>query len=447
MKFFLAALTVVAALEETGDTNDHWSPMMHKSMILKRENRFLCEEIEHKCPVQVASSGLVPCVGGKAGEYECSNTDQLSFVSLADLGCQRANDIWGWTDPNGAEIALFKCTRSTVFVDVTNPSNPEVLASIRATNNVDSIWGDIKVYKDRAYIVTEGAGHGIQIFDLLRLRNIPRDGTGPVDLEPDHLYNANGHGSSHNIVINEDTGFGYSVGTRTCRGGLHMLKLDLLIPEYVGCFDADGYTHDAECVTYDGPDGNFRGAEICFNYNEDTLTIVDVSDHSNPVQLSRMGYPNSAYTHQGWVNEAQTHLLLDDELDEVANNGSPDTNTVTYIWDIQDLTAPTLIGNYTAAVKSIDHNLYNVKNHAYMANYESGLRILDISRIAEADLKEVGYFDVRPEDNNGVVEFNGAWSVYPFFDSGSIVVSSIERGLFVLKFNDPDKKGLNSTVA
>lgn len=30
-------------------------------------------------------------------------------------------------------------------------------------------------------------------------------------------------------------------------------------------------------------------------------------------------------------------------------------------------------------------------------------------------------------------EFNGAWSVYPFFDSGTVIVSGIEQGLFVLK--------------
>jgi hypothetical protein len=42
---------------------------------------------------------------------------------------------------------------------------------------------------------------------------------------------------------------------------------------------------------------------------------------------------------------------------------------------------------------------------------------------------------VHPEDDavGGVAEFGGAWSVYPYFESGHILVNSIERGLFVLK--------------
>ena len=71
-------------------------------------------------------------------------------------------------------------------------------------------------------------------------------------------------------------------------------------------------------------------------------------------------------------------------------------------------------------------------NLAYQANYCAGLRVLDISNIREGDLKEVGYFDVAPDcDSPG---FHGSWSNYPYFKSGTIVVSSIERGLFVLKY-------------
>ena len=73
-------------------------------------------------------------------------------------------------------------------------------------------------------------------------------------------------------------------------------------------------------------------------------------------------------------------------------------------------------------------------NLAYEANYCAGLRILDISGIKETtpDIKEVGYFDVAPDcDSPG---FSGSWSSYPYFESGTIIVSSIERGLFVLKY-------------
>ena len=72
-------------------------------------------------------------------------------------------------------------------------------------------------------------------------------------------------------------------------------------------------------------------------------------------------------------------------------------------------------------------------NLAYESNYCAGLRILDVSNIKEGNLTEVGYFDVSP-NCDAPSFFEGAWSSYPFFASGTIVMSTIDRGLFVLKY-------------
>ena len=88
-------------------------------------------------------------------------------------------------------------------------------------------------------------------------------------------------------------------------------------PVFDGCYADDGYSHDIECVIYRGPDTRYQGSEICFGYNENTLTIVDISDRSNPVQLSRVTYEGVRYSHQGWLTSDQAWALLDDELDEV----------------------------------------------------------------------------------------------------------------------------------
>ena len=74
-------------------------------------------------------------------------------------------------------------------------------------------------------------------------------------------------------------------------------------------------------------------------------------------------------------------------------------------------------------------------NLVYEANYRAGLRILDVSNVKEDpdSVKEVGYFDVAP-DSDGPGFSIGSWSNYPYFASGSIIVSSIDRGLFVLKY-------------
>lgn len=71
-------------------------------------------------------------------------------------------------------------------------------------------------------------------------------------------------------------------------------------------------------------------------------------------------------------------------------------------------------------------------NLAYETNYCAGLRVLDVTDIKAGKLNEVGFFDVAPDCNSP--GFHGSWSNYPYFESGTIIVSSIERGLFVLRY-------------
>ncbi|MCB0017946.1 MAG: choice-of-anchor B family protein, partial [Anaerolineales bacterium] len=364
-----------------------------------------------------------PCVAGFADVYPCENVDLLAFIPLSGMSAGSGNDIWGWTDSStGNEYALMGLNNGTAFVDITDPVNPIYLGKL-PTHTSSSSWRDIKVYADHAYIVSEASGHGMQVFDLTELRNVTNP---PVTFtETAHF---GGFGSAHNVVINEDSGYAYGVGASTCSGGLHMVDITSpAAPTDAGCFAADGYTHDAQCVIYNGPDTAHQGAEICFNSNEDTLTIVDVSNKAAPAQLSRSGYAGSAYTHQGWLTEDQQYFLLDDELDE-QNTGN---NTRTYIWDVTDLDSPTLIGSHLGSTAAIDHNMYVHQGVIYQANYRSGLRILEMSDIANGNLSEIAYFDIFPSSDSA--SFNGAWSVFPYYESGVVVVSGIEQGLFVLQ--------------
>ncbi|MEM7113059.1 MAG: choice-of-anchor B family protein [Chloroflexota bacterium] len=379
------------------------------------------------------AAALEACVGGlAAGTYPCSNIDMLSFLPLANLGGGQGNDIWGWIDPlNGNEYALMGRTNGTAFVDISDPVNPVYLGNL-PTHTSSSTWRDIKVYQNHAYIVADSAGaHGVQIFDLTQLRSVASP---PVTFSNTAHYS--GVASSHNIVINEDSGFAYAVGSNAggtaCSGGLHMINIqNPTSPTFAGCYSGDGYTHDAQCVNYSGPDADHQGKEICFNSNEDTLTIVDVSNKNSPVMLSRTPYNGAEYSHQGWLSEDQTYFLLNDELDEQRNGH----NTRTYIWDVSDLDNPSHTGTFSAALPNIDHNLYIKGNFVYEANYRAGLRILDMSNVGIGSLTEVAYFDVYPSSNSA--NFNGAWSTYPFFDSGVVIVSGIEQGLFVLQPNLP----------
>ena len=50
------------------------------------------------------------------------------------------------------------------------------------------------------------------------------------------------------------SGRAYAVGTKTCDGGLHIIDVGTnpLKPTFLGCYESDGYTHDAEVITYHG---------------------------------------------------------------------------------------------------------------------------------------------------------------------------------------------------
>jgi len=364
-----------------------------------------------------------PCVAGMAGPFPCRNINLASFLPTSDIGGGTVNDLWGWTDPStGKEYALVGRSSGTAFVDLSDPYHPVYLGNLPG-HSVDSLWRGIKVYKNHAFIVSEAADHGMQVFNLARLRNVVSP---PITFTEDAYYA--GFKRAHTIAVNEETGFAYAAGSQdTCQKGLHMVDIrNPVAPVFAGCVGEDGYTHETQCVRYHGPDAKYQEHEICFSSNEDTLTIVDVTNKSAPLQLSRTTYAGVGYTHQGWLTENQAYFLIDDELDEIHNG----TNSSTYIWNVADLDAPAMTGIYKGPSTSIDHNLYIRGNRAYESNYRSGLRVLDISNIGNASLNEVAFFDIYSIDD--LPQFNGAWSNYPFFSSGIVIVGGIEQGLFVL---------------
>ncbi|KAJ7718245.1 hypothetical protein B0H16DRAFT_1609493 [Mycena metata] len=403
-----------------------------------------------------------PCVGGYAGTdadntYSCNNLDLYSFTPHADLGSKTnfGNDIWGWThaEEGGVtrEFALVGESDGTAFAEVL-PSGQIAYLGRLGTQSVNSTWRDIKVIGNYAYIGSEALDHGVQVFDLTKLLDAslldqPQEFSIHTDLAA--LYDSLPVGSSHNIVAHETKKLIIAVGSMprndSCAAGLIFIDVsDPTNPTNAGCASADGYVHHAQCLVYQGPHTEYVGTDVCYAFNEDSFTIYNVTDTKDPLIISTTPYYGVSYSHQGWVVDErnQEYLLLDDELDEVFQRGwANNSHTVTYIWDIKNLEQPVLTGHYSSPVKSIDHNLYVHNGWAYEANYGSGLRVVDVSSVARdptgGSFSEVAFFDVHPEDDDegGEATFTGSWSVYPYFPSGYILINSIERGLFVVKYN------------
>ena len=391
----------------------------------------------------ITGTEKIECEDGLVnGLFPCEGVDMISMVSTDDLAHDRGanlNDVWGWTDPEtGKEYVLAGRTDGSSFIDISNPANPVVVGQIMRTDGSPGAWWrDIKTYQNHAYIVADGSGdHGMQVFDLTRLRDVdPADM--PVDFEPDMTYH--GVASSHNIIINEESGYGYAVGSNSgaqgCGGGLHVLDLrDPGNPTFVGCYINPDYrgVHDAQCVNYRGSDADYLGHEVCLSSNGRALVLADMTDKDNMTTISVAEYPNTAYTHQGWLSEDHNYFYMNDELDEM--NRLVD-GTRTLIWDMRDLDEPVLVNEYYASNGASDHNLYVKGNLMYQSNYQSGLRILDITD--PENPVEVASFDTAPYADN-VEGFAGSWSNYPYFKSGVIVVSSQAEGIFILKKQEQD---------
>jgi choice-of-anchor B domain-containing protein len=379
-----------------------------------------------------------PCENGFAGEFPCDGFNLQSHINLSEMNAATGNDCWGWTDPDtGKEYAIIGLDNGTAFIDISEPANAVYLGKL-PTETEASLWRDVKVYSNHAFIVSEATDHGMQVFDLTRLRNVPNP---PQTFDTNGFYG--GFGNAHNIAINEDSGYAYVVGTQTYAGGPHFVNIqNPTNPTAAGGFAGHFYCHDAQIVNYDGPDTDYTGREIFIGSNEDILSIVDVTDKANPVGIATLSYVNTGYTHQGWFTEDKRYFVLGDETDELFFG----FNTRTLIFDLSDLDNPVLHHEYYGTTPAIDHNGYTLDNKFYLANYTAGLRVMDISNIQNGVMSEVAYFDTHPEGDNA--SFDGAWSVYPYFQSGNIVVSDINRGFFLLR--DPnlsveefDKNGIS----
>lgn len=371
-------------------------------------------------------SGWTQSQGGSPPEaFDSSGVVLRSWLPVTDFdpAATAANDCWSYVSASGREYAIIGLSLGTGFVDVTDPDDAQIVAVLPGPT---SSWRDIKTYQDHAYAVSEGGG-GIQVFDLSQID------AGIVTLANTVL--TGGREQSHDVAINTESGMLYRLGG----GGSPYLGMRIYslatpsLPVFVGEWHGR-YCHDAQVVTW--TEAPWAGVEVAFCYADDTassgnpgIEILDVSDPANvgvigSINLSQppiFSHP-AWYSHQGWLSEDRSYVYFNDEVDEAAN-GNP---TTTRIIDVSDLANPTQIAIFTNGNSARDHNLFTRDGLIFEANYRSGLRVFGGDPLAP---HEIAYFDTYPADDDP--RYNGLWGVCPYFPSGTIVGSDIERGLFV----------------
>jgi choice-of-anchor B domain-containing protein len=363
--------------------------------------------------------------------FTSSNVQLLSWIPLEDfgLGSASGNDCWGYTSPSGREYAIMCLSNGTGFVEVTDPGQPEIVAVL---SGPDSLWHDAKVYGDNAYVVSEG-GSGIQVFEMSGIDS------GTVTLV-NTVTSGGCTTATHNVAIDTTSGFLYRCGGSgsPCGGGPQGIVIYSLAnpnnPSLVGSWNLR-YVHDCQVVVSTRP-GALNGRQLAFCAADDgsgggtaNLQILDVTNKSSISTVTTVAYTSNAFSHQVWLSPDQRYAYLNDELDE----SSFGFNTRTRIFDVSNPAAPVFLGFFSSGVPAIDHNLYVTEDKIFEANYRSGLRVFDRTNPTAPTV--YGYFDTYVQDD--APDFNGLWSNYPFFPSGTVIGSDIEKGLFVFRLGPP----------
>jgi choice-of-anchor B domain-containing protein len=308
----------------------------------------------------------------------------------------RYSDVWGFTHSDGREYALLGVFDGVSIIDVTNSATPVEIDFIEGPN---SIWRDIKVKGNYAYSVTEGRGtnQGLQIIDLSDLPN-------SVSLI---TANADFFITSHNVFVSDSLLF--ACGTNSVSGVLIFDISDPEDPQLLSSYTESGYVHDL--YAWD------NRMIVCAG---DHYAIVDIEDAGNPELISSSPELPGIYAHSGWMTEDKKYFFSTDEFNE---------NDIS-VWDLSDETSWDLvIQSWQMPTSSVVHNLFIKDDYAHISYYGDGYVVLDISDPEAPEL--VGQYDTDP---NNVSGYRGAWGCYPYFETGKVLISDINNGLFILDF-------------
>ncbi len=328
---------------------------------------------------------------------------QLNINLLGQLAPTHGNlsDIWGHVDGNGNEYAIVGAYNGTSIVNVTTPSAP---VEVFYSSGAQSIWRDIKVWNNHAYITNE-ANNGLKIIDMSNL---------PGAITTGDVYQFTGSTypftSAHDIYIDEN-GYAYILGADNGVGGAIILDLNVnpKVPVEVGRYN-DYYIHDAMV----------RGDTMWAGcVNDGFFAAVNVSNKANPVTMATQMTPNS-FTHNCWISDDGNTLFTTDEKPN-AFVASYDVSNLANIAELDRIQS-------NPGTQVIPHNTFVYGDYVVTSYYTSGVTIHDVNN--PSIMVEVGNYDTSPAFSGGT--FNGCWGVYPYLPSGIIIASDIENGLFVL---------------
>jgi choice-of-anchor B domain-containing protein len=356
--------------------------------------------------IGLALTVLIPA----ASAAQVHPPENVVLLSHVDRG-EGYSGNWGYTAPNGTELAISGTVSGTTFIDVTSPSAAVEVAFVPGPT---STWREMATYGEYCYIVTEEQGAALQVVSLAN----PLQPTLVATLNPPEFF----YRTAHEIKIDQQTGYCYVAGTNPGTGqparGLVILDLNAnpTNPPMRGNWTVN-YVHDLSIL-----DGKAYIASIY----DGIVYVLDVTQPGTPPILGSWTYP-TAFTHNTWPTADGDFLVTTDE----SNNTPPGHFRM---WDIRNLNQVLMTGEFVSPTGAVVHNAYIRGRYSFMAHYRDGLRVLDVAD--PTNVVPVGWYDTHPEDGGG---FRGAWGCYCFATDPTIAyISDRDTGTYILRFVPPN---------
>jgi len=325
------------------------------------------------------------------------------------VGVEDLSNIWGWKSPvDGKEYALVGAANGLSIVDVSIPTAPVVITQIPAGSSAPCIWREVQTYGNYAYVTTECGTLGLQIVDLT---NLPATNLTVTTWRP--KIGADTLNTIHALHIDTAKARIYLYGSNAGGGAVIADIAVPMAPVYLGSHNAGGYIHD----------GFVQGDTMYAGHIwTGTVEIVNAANAANPIPLASFTTPNT-FTHNTWLSSDNKTCFATDEVDgaflsafDISNFGN-----ISELDRIQS----------NPGDSSIVHNTYVINksgnDYAVSSWYKDGFTIVDAGR--PDNLVQVGDYDSSPLMGKG---YGGCWGIYPFLPSGTIVLSDIDSGLYVL---------------
>jgi len=391
-------------------------------------------------PSEVTSQTDVPN-GPAPANYEGNGIVALYSHSNFDPPFWRwhYNGIWGYATGD-REYALQCNSKGLHIVDVTT-SDIVLVQSIPMEGGIT--WRDVATHLNYAYVGAQSFGGEAFVINLENLSGSAAHDHRSNPIPPEHIKMLPGY-AEYGHTVNVDKGLLF---LNTAKFDIGCAILDIagdpwnpveLVASTIRINPSEGLKfgdcHDSFVQTIGGRDFliSSEGRKKKWTFSD----ITDIRTDSKDIKVSSETpfLDIRMYAHQGVVSEDGKTLFGFDEFN--------DFDIAAY--DISNPANPTLIRTFQwsgdAEEDAIVHNGFVRGDYLFVAYYEAGLRVFDISDIHNG-VRQVGHYETyRDHDGDGKFEHEfgekpvywGAWNLYVGLPSGKILVSDRKYGTFVM---------------